>query len=59
MPARSLYKLGLYSMALTPIRRERVERVVAANGGTLLGAYPDGRSGTKIIPSFSYYATRQ
>ncbi|HWH10525.1 MAG TPA: class I SAM-dependent methyltransferase, partial [Solirubrobacteraceae bacterium] len=58
VPAKTLYKLGLYSMALTAIPRERVEYVIETNGGVVLGAYPDGRSGSDLIPSLSYYATR-
>jgi len=57
VPARVLYRLGLYSMALTPIPRDRVDRVVEACGGTVLGAYPDGRSGSDAIPSLTYYVT--
>jgi SAM-dependent methyltransferase len=58
VPATTLYRLGLYSMALTAIPRQRVEQVIEANGGVLLGAYPDGRSGSDLIPSLSYYTTR-
>ncbi len=58
VPAQVLYKRGLYSMALTAISRDRVEQIVEERGGTVVGAFPDGRSGTDLIPSLTYYATR-
>lgn len=58
VPARRLYRLGLYSMALTAIPRDRVERLVCDSGAELLAAAPDGRTGSAAIPSLAYYALR-
>jgi SAM-dependent methyltransferase len=58
VPAGRLYGLGLYSMALTAIPRDRVERLIAGSGAELLAAAADGRTGSDAIPSLVYYALR-
>ena len=50
-------RLMPWSMSLTALPEAEVRSILEAGGATVVGAFPDDRTGSDAVPSLSYVAT--